>query len=49
MTDRKPGKHALTFIFITVLIDMIGIGIILPVLPGLLVDLTGQPLANAAL
>lgn len=49
MIDRKPGKHALAFIFITVLIDMIGIGIIIPVLPQLIVDLTGLSLARAAL
>ena len=46
MTDRRPGKHAMIFVLITVLIDMIGIGIIIPVLPGLIggiahVDLSG--------
>ena len=49
MIDRTPGKHALAFIFITVLVDMIGIGIIIPVLPQLIVDLTDLPLARAAL
>ena len=37
---RHPGKHALAFIFLTVLIDTIGFGIILPVLPQLIVELT---------
>lgn len=46
---RKPGKHALAFIFLTVLIDTIGFGIILPVMPQLLVELTDQPLANVTL
>lgn len=46
---RAPGKHALAFIFFTVLIDTIGFGIIMPVMPQLLVELTGQPLAYATL
>jgi DHA1 family tetracycline resistance protein-like MFS transporter len=48
MPDRKPGKHALAFVLITVLIDMIGIGLILPVLPGLIADLTGVDVAAAS-
>ena len=42
------SKHAMAFIFVTVLLDSIGFGIILPVLPGLIMDVTGEPLANAA-
>ncbi|ADM08255.1 permease [Parvularcula bermudensis HTCC2503] len=34
-------RRALVFIFITVLLSMIGVGIILPVMPALLTDLTG--------
>jgi DHA1 family tetracycline resistance protein-like MFS transporter len=37
----RDQRFAFTFIFITVLIDMIGIGIIIPVLPALLMDVTG--------
>lgn len=48
MFNRQPGKHALAFIFVTVLIDMIGLGIILPVMPHLIVDITGLTLAEAA-
>lgn len=48
MIDRKPGKHALAFIFITVLLDMIGLGIILPVMPDLIMDITGLSLPEAA-
>lgn len=45
---RTPGRHALAFIFITVLIDIIGFGIVIPVLPDLIVELTGDSLAQAA-
>ncbi len=41
MSARAPGKHAITFIFITVMIDMIGFGLIIPVMPSLLEELTG--------
>lgn len=37
-----PSKHALIFIFFTVLIDTIAFGIVMPVLPKLLVALTGD-------
>ncbi len=42
------AKHALAFIFVTVLLDSIGFGIIMPVLPALIMDVTGEPLADAA-
>jgi len=45
---RKPGKNAMLFIFITVMINMIGLGVIMPVMPQLIMDVTGQPLAQAA-
>jgi DHA1 family tetracycline resistance protein-like MFS transporter len=41
-------NRALTFIFITVLIDAIGFGIVIPVFPQMIVRLSGQPLAQAA-
>jgi DHA1 family tetracycline resistance protein-like MFS transporter len=44
---RHATKHALAFIFLTVLIDTIGFGIILPVLPQLIVELTGETVARA--
>lgn len=44
----KPGPNALLFIFITVMINMIGFGIILPVMPQLIMDVTGEGLAAAA-
>ena len=46
---KAPGNNALIFIIIAVAIDAIGLGIIIPVLPKLLVELTGQPLNEAAL
>lgn len=49
MTARQPGKHALAFIFITVLIDTIGFGIILPVMPQLIVEMTGLTVPEASL
>jgi DHA1 family tetracycline resistance protein-like MFS transporter len=49
MFKRRPGRHALLFIFLTVLIDVTGLGIIIPVIPGLLEDLTGMSVADAAL
>ncbi|MEE9329552.1 MAG: MFS transporter, partial [Parvularculaceae bacterium] len=48
MTPRKPGKHALVFLFITVLISMIGMGVILPVIPTLVQELTGLEKSAAA-
>jgi DHA1 family tetracycline resistance protein-like MFS transporter len=45
---RRPGAHALLFVFLTVLIDTIGFGIIIPVIPKLIVELTATDLAGAA-
>jgi DHA1 family tetracycline resistance protein-like MFS transporter len=49
MAGRQPGKHALVFVAITVLLDVIGFGLILPVLPALLVELTGETVSQAAI
>lgn len=48
MTAPAPRRSAIVFIFITVLIDTIGFGIILPVLPELIMQLTGTGLSQAA-
>jgi MFS transporter, DHA1 family, tetracycline resistance protein len=45
---RKAGGGALLFIFTLVLIDSIGFGIILPVLPRLIMELTGVGIDQAA-
>jgi len=41
-------KSALVFIFITLLIDIIGLGIIIPVVPSLIQELTGGTLSDAS-
>jgi len=41
-------KPAIIFIFITLLIDVIGFGIIIPVLPGLISELTGGDMSEAS-
>ncbi len=48
MTPRTPGKNALAFIAVTLLLDTIGFGLIIPVLPQLLVDVTHQTMSRAA-
>lgn len=45
---RTPDRSAIVFIFITVLIDSIGFGIIIPVLPDLIMQLSGAGLSEAA-
>ncbi|MEO0568925.1 MAG: TCR/Tet family MFS transporter [Pseudomonadota bacterium] len=45
MTSRLP----VVFILLTVMIDAMGIGLIIPVMPGLILDVQGGDLANAAL
>lgn len=46
MKDKKGA--ALGFIFITMLVDCIGLGIIIPVMPDLIKELTGGGLSEAA-
>ncbi|MDC0362219.1 TCR/Tet family MFS transporter [Halioglobus sp.] len=41
-------KLAFAFIFVTVLLDSIGFGIIMPVVPHLIMDITGDGVADAA-
>ena len=43
-----PHRHALAFIFVTVLIDVIGLGIIIPVLPKLIMGLAQVGVGAAA-
>tara|TARA_R110000868_G_scaffold99858_4_gene274675 strand:+ start:398 stop:1645 length:1248 start_codon:yes stop_codon:yes gene_type:complete len=45
----KPKKSALLFIFITILVDVIGIGIILPIIPDLIMELTGEGIHKAVI
>lgn len=39
------NRYALVFVLLTSLMDSIGFGIIMPVLPGLLMEITGEPLS----
>jgi len=48
MGGQQAGKHALAFIFVTILIDAMGLGIILPVLPKLISGLIHGGLDDAA-
>ena len=45
----KNQKASLIFIFITVVLDATGIGIIIPIIPDLITKLTGDDLSNASL
>jgi len=49
VSPRQPGKHAIAFIALTLLLDSIGFGLVLPVMPELLRTLTGEPLSQAVL
>jgi len=42
------SRYALAFIFITMLVDTIGLGVIIPVSPGIIAQLTHQPISGAA-
>ena len=44
-----PNRVVMVFIFITAMMDSIGFGLILPVLPDLLIDITGADLSSAAI
>ena len=46
MSPKRPA--ALAFIFITILIDVIGLGVIIPVLPTLIEQLTGEGVSRAS-
>lgn len=49
MSEPAPAsRFALAFIFITMLVDTIGLGIIIPVTPKIIAELTGEGLSDAA-
>lgn len=48
-SQHQRQRLALTFILATVTLDAIGIGLIFPVMPDLIEEVTGRPLAEAAL
>ncbi len=47
-TARPVRRAALAFIFVTVLIDILAFGVLIPVLPGLVREFTGGDFAKAA-
>ena len=49
MEHKNKSKGSFFLVFLTVLIDMMGIGIIIPVVPKLIQSLTGENLSDAAL
>jgi MFS transporter, DHA1 family, tetracycline resistance protein len=48
MSEPLANRHALAFIFITMLVDTMGLGIIIPVTPQLITQLTGEGMSEAA-
>lgn len=48
MPVARESRLTLGFILITILLDMVGLGIILPVLPNLILELTGDTVARSA-
>lgn len=48
MTDKKPNRLPFIFIMITLLLDAMGIGLIIPVMPDLIRDVNGGDLGTAA-
>lgn len=48
MPISRNSPLTLIFILITILLDMVGLGIILPVLPGLILELNGDGIARGA-
>jgi DHA1 family tetracycline resistance protein-like MFS transporter len=45
---RAPGRHALLFILITIFVDTVAFGIIIPVLPKLIAELGATDISEAA-
>src|SRR5690606_38759626 len=46
--QKMNPKYTITFVFVTLLIDSIGFGIILPVMPKLIMSVSGEDLSAAA-
>ena len=47
-SSPPAAKSSLVFVFLVVLIDMLGFGIIMPVLPKLITNITGDSISHAA-
>ena len=46
--QSAPGRAAFAFVLVTVLLDMLALGVMVPVLPKLVVEFTGGDIAGAA-
>ena len=46
---KPPSRHAVTFVMLTVLLDMMGFGLIIPVMPDLIEEVGGLTLGDASL
>ncbi len=46
---RPPSRHAILFVLITVFLDMVGFGIVIPVLPSLIEEVGQMSLAEASI
>ncbi len=46
--DHKPGKNAVLFVFITVLLDMVGFGLIIPIQPQLIQTVGGTNIGQSS-
>ena len=44
----RVSRYAMIFVFLTMMIDVIGLGVIIPVSPGLIAELTHTPISGAA-
>lgn len=49
MSHPRPSRHAVTFVLITVFLDMAGFGLVMPVIPRLIEEVGQVGLADAAL
>ncbi|MFE0755742.1 TCR/Tet family MFS transporter [Inquilinus sp. NPDC058860] len=45
---RRPGRAAVAFVFVTILLDTLALGLMVPVLPKLIVEFEGGDMARAA-
>jgi DHA1 family tetracycline resistance protein-like MFS transporter len=48
MSETRASKYALVFIFITMFVDTVGLGIIIPVAPQVIHQLTGEGMSGSA-
>ena len=45
----RSTRHAFAFVWVTVLLDMVGLGLIMPIVPSMLRELTGADMAHASI